>query len=81
MKEFWHVVQNYEPLTQEEKARVPTIFYYRAKMQFTTDGQPIVPRPHETEHAPVHPFPQLTEQHARVLTHNRPIQVEQTDKN
>ena len=63
MKEIWRVVQNHESLTQEEKARVPTISYYRAKMQFTTDGQPIVPRPHETERASVHPFPQLTERH------------------
>ena len=57
MKEIWRVVKNYESLTQEEKARVPTISYYRAKMQFITDGQPIVPRPHKTEHASVHPFP------------------------
>ena len=58
MKEISRVVKNYEPLTQEEKARVPTISDYLAKMQFNTDGQSIVPRPHKTEHAPVRPFPQ-----------------------
>ena len=81
MKEIWRVVQNYESLTQEEKARVPTISYYRAKVLFTTDGRPIVPRPQKTEHAPVHPFPQLTERHPRVLTRNNPIKGEQTQKN
>ena len=80
MKEIWRVVQNYESLTQEEKARVPTISYYRAMMQLTTDGQPIMPRPDKTEHASVHPFPHLTERHPRVLTGNSPIQGEQTQK-
>ena len=81
MKAIWRVVQDYESLTTEEKARVPTIYYYRAKMQFTTDGKPIVPRLEKTEHASVHPFPHLTERHTRVLTRNSPIQGEQTRKN
>ena len=81
MKETWRVVQNYESLTQEEKARVPTISYYCAKMHYTADGQPIVPIPHKMEHASVHPHPQLTERHPRGLTRNSPIQGEQTQKN
>ena len=59
LKELWKFVKNYEALTDAEKARVPSISYFRAKAQFTSDGRIITPRL-PTSKGPT-PYPRTSE--------------------